>query len=116
MRVRYGGKGAGGVERGASRLLLGLAFYLDYRDRLGGKDRFSDGVFTRRQRRYVERLEHHYRVRMFKFPAGSRRTGDTKLRIPDDVPADDLDVNLYVQDRASLVILGAARISLKGEK
>lgn len=188
--------------------VYGLAFHVDYWDRLGWKDRFSDGLFTERQHRYaaslsdsrvytpqmivdgrigfvgshrsqaieaintslssgdqvgvvisiddlssrkvglnyevalsregldisvaiaqrdvstdVERgensgrvLEHHSVVRAFKtFPVGKTGTGQTWLRLPEDAPVEDLDVIVYVQDRATLAILGASRISLKGK-
>lgn len=36
--------------------VFGLAFHVDYWDRLGWKDRFSDNAFTKRQYRYAERL------------------------------------------------------------
>ena len=59
-------------------------------------------------------LEHHYVVRAFKtFSVRKTGAGQTRLRLPDDAPAEDLDAIVYVQDRATLAILGATRISLK---
>jgi hypothetical protein len=188
--------------------VIGLSFHVDYWDRLGWKDRFSDNAFTKRQYQYAEKLpdsrvytpqmvvdghvgfvgsnrataertivsalekadevevsisvqnlssksvklayevgpprdglgltvalaqrgvttdvkrgenrgrelQHSYVVRAYKdFAIGSHTSGSTRLRIPDDVSIDELDVVAYVQDRDSLVILGATRKSLKGD-
>ena len=184
-----------------------LAFHVDYWDRLGWKDRFSDNAFTQRQYRYasalaetrvytpqmivdgrvafigssrakaveaieaaltqvddikvdleivdvsarvarvqyrlsatpkevdlnvvlVERqtstdvkrgenagrvLEHSYVVRASKpFPHGSNPAGEINLNIPDDTSAAALDVVAYVQDRATLSVLGATSVPLTG--
>jgi len=188
--------------------VIGLAFHVDYWDRLGWKDRFSDNRFTKRQYRYAEKLpdsrvytpqmvvdgtigfvgsyrsqavdaiestlgevddvrvsiqveeingrtaklayrfdpsteglllnaalaerktstdvkrgenggrvlEHSHVVRAFKqFPAGTKGIGTTKLAIPNDVTPGDLDGVIYIQDRESLAVFGAAKVALKGE-
>jgi len=185
--------------------VYGLSFHVDYWDRLGWKDRFSDKAHTQRRYRYAESLpdsrvytpqmvvdgrvgfvgsdrakameaavseadavsvslnvddvsdgvvrlmyevdsprdgldlnvalaqrrvstdvkhgenggrvlSHTNVVRAYKrFSLGKAGKGKTKLRMPKDLAAGDLDVVVYVQDRTSQVILGAAQVKLKGE-
>lgn len=188
--------------------VYGLAFHVDYWDRLGWKDRFSDKKYSDRQRRYAAALpgnrvytpqmivdgqigfvgsdrdkairaiestlsnpdpigisvtvdgvgggsvrlsytldkqadgrdinavlaqrevatdvkhgenggrllRHSHVVRAFKrFSAENTASGKTKLKLPDDTPAEGLDAVIYIQDRSNMAILGATRISLTGE-
>ena len=56
-------------------------------------------------------LQHTHVVRAFRrLPA--EMAGRTELEIPQDVSAKDLDAIIYLQDRTSMAILGATRISL----
>jgi hypothetical protein len=40
--------------------------------------------------------------------------GEARLRIPGDTTAAALDAIVYVQDRATLAVLGAVSVALKG--
>lgn len=59
-------------------------------------------------------LDHHHVVRAYKRFAAVG-AGTARLSVPRDVSIDELDAVAYVQDRATLEILGAARIALEGE-
>ena len=62
-------------------------------------------------------LRHSYVVKAFKwYSACNKLSGRAKLKLPEDMPVGELDAIIYMQDQASLAILGAERITLKGDR
>jgi hypothetical protein len=61
-------------------------------------------------------LRHNDVVKAFKRYTCNKLPGRAKWKLPEDVPVGELDAIIYMQDQASLAILGAERITLKGDR
>jgi hypothetical protein len=60
-------------------------------------------------------LEHSHVVRTYRVvPVDTDLTGEARVKILDDTTAAALDAIVYVQDRATLAMLGAVSVALKG--
>ena len=60
-------------------------------------------------------LEHSHVVRAYKaVPVDTDLAVEVRLRIPGDTTAAALDAIVYVQDRATLAVLGAVSVTFKG--